>query len=246
MNDVPGLDDWESHWTNYADSASDNPAQRYRRRRIAAALGSAPVRLLDVGSGQGDLLADLAGLWPSAELAGVELSEAGIRHARGKVPQARFEQRDLLASLPPAGELTGWATHATCSEVLEHVPDPVALLRNARSYMAPGCHLVVTVPGGPMSAFDRHIGHRQHFKRSEIRAVLHEAGFRTDWVHATGFPVFNLYKALVIVRGDRLIADAAKPPTRAGSVAMQVFDVLFRAALPRSPFGWQLVASARL
>ena len=71
--------------------------------------------------------------------------------------------RDLLRDPAPDAEWAGWATHAVCSEVLEHVDEPVVLLRNARSWLAPGCRLVVTVPGGPMSAFDRHIGHRRHF-----------------------------------------------------------------------------------
>jgi 2-polyprenyl-3-methyl-5-hydroxy-6-metoxy-1,4-benzoquinol methylase len=35
-----------------------------------------------------------------------------------------------------------------CSEVLEHVDRPRELLANAAAYLAPGCRLVVTVPGG--------------------------------------------------------------------------------------------------
>jgi hypothetical protein len=40
------------------------------------------------------------------------------------------------------------------------------LLKNAQ-YMAEGCRLVITVPG-PMSAFDKHIGHRKHLAPPEI------------------------------------------------------------------------------
>jgi glycosyltransferase involved in cell wall biosynthesis len=43
------------------------------------------------------------------------------------------------------------------------VDEPARLLRNARTFLAPGCHLVVTVPGGPRSASDLRIGHRRHY-----------------------------------------------------------------------------------
>ncbi len=58
----PAADDWEAHWSEYADTASDNPAQEYRRQLIlelADRAGGPPARSLDIGSGQGDLLAAL-------------------------------------------------------------------------------------------------------------------------------------------------------------------------------------------
>ena len=52
-------DDWDSHWASYAASNALNPAQAYRRKLIfdALALGAAPapVRVLEIGSGQGEL-----------------------------------------------------------------------------------------------------------------------------------------------------------------------------------------------
>jgi len=80
--------------------------------------------------------------------------------------------RSLLAlGESPARVLVGWATDATCSEVLEHVDDPKRLMVRSRTLLAPGCRLVVTVPGGPMSCFARHIGHRRHFTPSGLALV---------------------------------------------------------------------------
>ena len=50
--------------------------------------------------------------------------------ARG-ASAARFVERDLLEPVALA-EGQPAATHAVCSEVLEHVDDPVALMRNVR------------------------------------------------------------------------------------------------------------------
>src|SRR3546814_18015665 len=73
--------------------------------------------------------------------------------------------------------------------------------------MAPGCRLVVTVPGGPMSAFDRHIGHRRHFTPPALAALLTDAGLAVERTDGAGFPFFNLYRLGVIARGHRLVAD---------------------------------------
>ena len=119
-------------------AASRNPAQEYRRRLALQLLEEAgpPSRVLDIGSGQGDFLVAARRRWPDAELAGLEASENGVRETRGKVPAAAVHVCDLLAGDPPVAGLAGWATHAVCSEVLEHVDDPVALMRNATAYLA--------------------------------------------------------------------------------------------------------------
>ena len=111
-----------------------NPAQEYRRRLSLALLARSgtPRRLLDIGSGQGDFLAAAARRWPGAELAGLEISPVGIEEAHRKVPDAVFEHRDLIVPGGPSSQLAGWATHALCSEVLEHVDDPVLNLMPQR------------------------------------------------------------------------------------------------------------------
>lgn len=213
-------------------------------------LGEAPARVLDIGSGQGDLVATVKQAHPAADVIGLELSRQGIEVARSKVPDARFVQRNLLEADEPPADLRGWATHAVCSEVLEHVDRPELLLANALAYLAPGCRLVITVPGGPRSAFDRHIGHRRHFRPADLRAVLVAAGLEVDTVTGAGFPFFNLYRLAVILRGERLVDDVKAGDTGAASpvalAVMRAFGLLFRANAASSPFGWQTVALARM
>ena len=115
-------------------------------------------------------------------------------------------------------------------------------------YLAPGCRLVVTVPGGPRSAFDRHSGHRQHFAPAGLRRLLEGAGFNVEHVARAGFPFFNLYRLAVIARGRRLIADLERPPTGGGRAQGRVlgfFGRAFRFNLSSSPLGWQMVAVGR-
>lgn len=246
MSSLAVRDDWDRHWDDYASSAELNPAQRYRRKLILSSLGlnqsdSAP-RVLDIGSGQGDFAAEVLGACPGAQVLGLELSALGVKIAARKVPAAQFLQCDLLQPHEPPPSHQAWATHAVCSEVLEHVDDPERLLVNAQAWMAPACTLIVTVPGGPMSAFDKHIGHRQHYRPEDLRCLLERAGFRVELASGAGYPFFNLYRRVVIARGSRLIGDVSRKPSPAARIAMGVFDALFR--LNVRSRGWQTFAIA--
>jgi SAM-dependent methyltransferase len=246
-------DDWEHHWEAYGETAEQNPAQNFRREMILSLLGvdgaGRGARIIDIGSGQGDMAAAILNRFPAADVLGLDLSQSGVEMSRRKVPDARFVQRNLLDDAKPAETYCGWATHAVCSEVIEHLDDPLLLLRNAREYMNEGCHLILTAPGGPMSAFDKHIGHRKHWHPHEIETLLRKAGYTPEIVTGTGFPFFNLYRGLVILRGKRLISDVStanhniSPGARA---VMAVFRRLLRRNINSSRRGWQMVARARV
>jgi SAM-dependent methyltransferase len=255
MADEPAAsqDDWDAHWDRYAESAAENPAQQMRHEIVARILcetaGDEAVRIFDLGSGQGDLAQKLTRLLPEARFVGAEMSESGVAISRRKVPDATFLVADILHPPPELEELTEWATHAVCSEVLEHVDDPKTFLERGSRYLKPGGRLIVTVPGGPITAFDRHIGHRRHFDRAGITSLLERAGYLVERTYLAGFPFFNLYRLVVLARGERLACDVDATvrgvSSQAARIAMKVFRALFHANLLDSPFGWQVVATAR-
>ena len=248
-----GHDDWDRHWGEYDQAVQENPAQEYRRRVIFSLLelpgSGVGVRLLDIGSGQGDMAAAVRASFPSADILGLELSTSGVEISMRKVPEAQFVRCDLLKETVAPDHLRHWATHAVCSEVIEHVDDPVQLLRSAREYMAPGCLLAVTAPGGPMSSFDKHIGHRKHYQPREIENLFREAGYVPEQVSKAGFPFFNLYRCVVVLRGKKVIDDVAArvhhPASLPARVAMAAFNPLFHLNFMSSPWGWQMIGKAR-
>lgn len=249
-----GRDDWSGHWDSYGDSARDNPAQDMRFRLVLGSISRMPqqdIRLLmDIGSGQGDFLQRAASCRIARQMVGFELSETGVAISRAKVPQATFLQADLFQPPKELGEYVEAADVAVCSEVIEHVDDPVNFLRAVRAYLKPGGRLIVTVPGGPMSAFDRHIGHRRHFDAESIGSILKAAGFASVQVQLAGFPFFNLYRLTVILRGKKLIDDVKAGPAHSqpnwlALLVMRAFRLLFHLNMNNSPFGWQVVALAR-
>lgn len=241
-------DDWDTHWETFAEMNGRNPAQAFRRRMLLEMLADTggPRHYLDIGSGQGALAVEVAERWPAADVAGIELSDKGVEIASAKLARGRFAQFDLLSGSPPLDGFSSWATHATCSEVIEHVDEPGEFLVSAREWLAPNATLIVTVPGGPMSAFDHHLGHRTHYTIDSLTELLEGAGFMVTSCGGAGFPFFNMYRRAVIARGHQVVDDIdeegnVSPVARAG---MAVFSGLLRVSPRRGRRGWQLYASA--
>jgi len=240
-------DNWDQHWTDFSEASEMGPATLFRQRvclRLLKIAGRGEgVRMLDIGSGTGNFSERFSESFPSARVHGLEMSQTGVDLASRRLPQATFEQRDLLQPLPAGSKPAVQATHAVCSEVLEHLDDPATLLRNAMPYMAPGCRLVVTVPGGKPNAFDLHIGHRRHYTADDLRQLLESAGFEVELATGVGFPFFNLYRLMTTWRGIRLKEDVSGQPSFLVRTGMLVFGLLFRFNLLSA--GWQTVAVAR-
>jgi SAM-dependent methyltransferase len=234
---------WEEHWSAYDQATRQNPAHRYRRRLILGAIAPTEggLRVLDLGCGQGDLLVDLVQRFPTIELAGLDGSRTGLASARSRAPGARLFQVDFEASHPLPEVLCGFATHVVCSEVLEHLDHPRSLLQKIRPLLAPGGRLIVTVPGGPRTAFDLHLGHRRHYSVRALVSLLDEAGYEPLLARGAGFPFFNLYKLLVLLRGRRLARDVDQSHGVSGAAlrAMAIFDRLLGLIDLGPGLGWQ-------
>ena len=249
-------DDWDEHWERIGEFSLRNPANAYRHKMVLKLLGD--VRpgsvLLDIGSGQGQFALDYAAQRPDVQVFGVEYSAAGVRRANQAAEAgglgARFYERNLLEPVSLA-EGQPPATHAVCSEVLEHVEDPTTLVRESIALLAPGAKVVVTVPGGPRTAFDKHIGHYRHFTAPALHEILTTAGLDVDVVFRSGFPFFNLYKLAVLARGDRLVQEVkqrstAAEPSRLEALAAAVFHQGFKVNRDDARLGWQLAALAHV
>lgn len=249
---VESFDNWSAHWSSYSNSASNNPAQIMRHALILNEiyeLGHPLGLLIDIGSGQGDFLRKAVGEKVAEHYVGFELSDEGVRISREKVPDAKFYEIDLFSPVREAEVYLDSADMVVCSDVIEHVDDSLAFCREIRKYLKPGGSLILTVPGGPMSKFDLHIGHRMHYTEAGVRSLLTEAGFVVNKVQMAGFPFFNLYRMLVIARGNKVISDAGSDPSGISRILMNasvaVFKFLFRFNSHSTKRGWQVVASAK-
>jgi 2-polyprenyl-3-methyl-5-hydroxy-6-metoxy-1,4-benzoquinol methylase len=248
-------DNWEQHWSDYSESTEKIPSHSFRRnliKKILAKESLSHASIIDFGSGQGDLLKFIASQFKIKQLLGLELTEIGVEISKKKLPSALFIQKNLLEdSTVELNSLANYAEYGLCLEVLEHLDDPAQLLRNVRYYLKPNAKLIITVPGGKMAAFEKHIGHRTHYTKKKLSALLQSAGYNTFSIQAAGFPFFNLYKMMTILRGKKLINDVKiqhqkKLSNVMMSFIMKMFHILFKLNINSIPLGWQLIAVVKV
>jgi SAM-dependent methyltransferase len=167
-------------------------ADRYARWRALSAVGKAdhvvdlcrregiaPASTLDVGCGDGALLCELQRRGFGGTLSGLEISEPAAEIARRALPGAEIGLFDGVRL--PLGD--GSADLGILSHVLEHVPDPPALLAE----VARACRAVVfEVPleqnvSARRASKREHaeeIGHLQRLSRETARQIAVAAGLR--------------------------------------------------------------------
>ncbi len=172
-----------------ADTAEAERMGRWRalgaRTKAAHALalcdraGVRPATVVEIGCGDGALLAELAARGLAATVDGFELSPTAIELARARgIPGARRLEAYDGAHVP---ERDGAYDLAVLSHVLEHVPEPAPLLAEAARVAA---HVLVEVPLEANRSAARpakraeaaRIGHLHAFDREAVRALLAGAG----------------------------------------------------------------------
>lgn len=178
----------------------------------------ARARILDAGCGSGRNMVELA---RHGTVTGIELAEASVTLARergmgeviaGSVLEMPFEADsfDLAASL----------------DVIEHLEDDLAALRELRRVVAPGGSLLVTVPAYQW-LWSGHDEINHHFRRYTRRSLL-RAGEEAGW-HQVRTTYFNslLLPAAIMLR----VLDRFSRKTTESSLDLWV---------PPQPLNWLL------
>ncbi len=145
-------------------------------------------RLLDVGCGNGDVIEvarDRCGPVHACDVSEVALRKACSRGVIGLCV-------DLNEGLPYRSGAFDWVT---CLEVIEHVVDPLRLLRELCRVLHPAGRLIMTTPNMryvrnlarlvwrgefPHTTVDTFVwggGHLHYFTRRDLGVLLREAGF---------------------------------------------------------------------
>ncbi len=210
--------------------------------------GTPSGRLLEVGCGEGDFLseAESAGY----EVLGVEYSEAACATANDRLKRGRVEQGELADAKLPESHFDV----CVLNDVIEHVRDPLAFLREVRRVLRPGGALFIATPC--LDSWSARVmkerwmewkpEHLTYFNKENIQTALLKAGFQNvlvqpgwkilsfDYVkaHFEKFPVPMVTPALRAL-GKFLPSSTKKKGRRVVASGMMVFCRKAAAVRPR-------------
>lgn len=227
------------------------------RRRILLALlrrtlpRRESLRILDAGCGTG---INLEYLSEFGDVTGVDFADEAIDFCRRR-GNASVRQADLTS-------LTGWADGewdlVTALDVVEHIDDDHAAVRELVRVTKPGGHFLVTVPAFPAlwSDHDEVNHHKRRYRAPELRALVEASGceiVRFTYMNSLLFPVAWLVRTWQRLR--RSLFGPPNHPPRTDfvdyhPVVNSFLQAAFTAETPLVttvglPFGLSLVCLAR-
>ena len=149
------------------------------------------LQILDIGAGYGHILYALGEHYPDSKRRAIEYSDACVRHLESlgfEVFSQPVEQ--ILLRLEQKFDLI------VLSHVLEHLLNPLAVLRLIHRSLAPDCTLYVEVPNIPSQSLLRYPDHvwaprfdEPHitfFSTPTLRSLLEAAGFKVLFCDTAG------------------------------------------------------------
>lgn len=157
---------YENHW--WFRVREEMILEVLRRKQPPGGWGA----ILDVGCGDGLLFRELAKL---GEVEGIEL--AGDAVSLDNPFRERIHIGPFDETFRPAKQYS----LILMLDVLEHLAEPVAALRNAISLLQPGGSLLITVPAFPAlwTSHDELNYHFARYTKASFNAVAEKAGMRT-------------------------------------------------------------------
>lgn len=180
---------YESYWNRSDTYAEPDPLARDRLSALWNAVqstGESLERLLDIGCGEGNLVADALHRGMFAE--GLDISEEAIHRAIRLHPNGRFHAHSV--------EEWPWPVDQTpfdivvSFEVIEHLLQPSGLIRGSHGVLRESGYLALTTPyHGPLKnvalsvfGFDKHFAvegdHIRFFTDAALKKILESNGFK--------------------------------------------------------------------
>ncbi|RKH33423.1 class I SAM-dependent methyltransferase [Corallococcus sicarius] len=174
-----------------------------------------PLRVLDVGSGPGILAAQLeaATAWT------VDAADLNLGALQRCAPRrGRTLYYDVTEERP---ELAGRYDAVFVFDVIEHLPEPLPLLRSALAHLKPGGLFLINVPAlqACFSQYDVEVGHLRRYTTASLEEALEPLGLQSVALRYWGL---SLLPALVARRAtmpvgrlqERIVERGLVPPSK--------------------------------
>lgn len=152
------------------------------------------LEILDVGCGAGNMFHHLG---QYGRVRGIEVDARPVTIAQARGYDVR--QADASRGIPFPDASFDLVTEL---DVIEHVDDDGAILREARRVLKPGGHLLVTTPAFQWlwSFNDELNAHKRRYTAGDLRRRLNRAGLRPKRVSYSFFLVFPMAAVMLMLR----------------------------------------------
>ncbi len=156
--------------------------------------------IVDVGAGYGHILHALGEEFPGSRRLAIESSDPCVKHLRALGIEVQTQTaEEILAELERTADLI------VLSHVLEHLLDPLDVLRRIHTALVPGGCLYVEVPNIPRETLPQYPDHRwaprydephiTFFSKATLSEMIERAGFAIAFCDTAG-PEYALISGL--------------------------------------------------
>jgi glycosyltransferase involved in cell wall biosynthesis len=139
--------------------------------------------VLEIGSGVGNLTRQLI---PRSKYVVSDINPLYLRTLEGLLRDRPYLEATYCDITDPSSFPTtkGQFDTVICLNVIEHVDDDRASLRNIRGVLADHGRAIVLVPNGQWNfgTLDRVLGHRRRYSEESLRRLAHDCGFELQSV----------------------------------------------------------------
>ena len=170
--------------------------------RILLSLGTGS-SAIDVGCNDGLFTKELCKHF--GRVVGIDASSQHIERARRLVPEAEFH----VAPVEEFSPKSGLFNTVYMLNVLEHLDDPVAVLKRIKLWLSPGGYVIIQVPNASslnrrigqkmglisncyeLSAHDIEIGHKRFYDLESLKRDITDAGLQVESTGAVFLKPFS-------------------------------------------------------
>ena len=139
-------------------------------------------RVLEIGAGIGNLTRHLAPR--RASYIATDIDEEHLARLRTRLQHRPNLQIRVCNLGKPEDfqDLAGKVDSVVCVNVIEHVEDEMAALRNLHTSLRPGGRAIVLAPHGQeiFGTLDVELGHHRRYSREQLRTKMEQCGFRVE------------------------------------------------------------------